>query len=242
MTGTMFTEEAMTGSRRDWGVAFCLAVGVHLAAAFWAQVSLPEGRPALIQLGRGEVLALALLEPSPPAGLPAEVSAPTVGSVPEPEPPSAEPELREEAPVPSSVEVPVPSPVEVLNVARVEVPAAPVAQPQGSGGATTAAETGGSDGAGVSGNVEGLSLASGIRIRYPEGARVRGEEGVTVLRVKVNARGRADDVKMEKSSGYPSLDKAAAAAARRAQFVPGMAGGKAIEGEAVLTFRFRLVD
>ena len=80
-----------------------------------------------------------------------------------------------------------------------------------------------------------------IRARYPLGARMRGEEGVVSVRVIVNAKGRADRVEVTESSRFPSLDRAAVEAVKRARFVT-EGGIPAAGGEAALAFRFKLVD
>jgi len=79
-----------------------------------------------------------------------------------------------------------------------------------------------------------------LRPRYPLGSRIRGEEGVVTVRVRVNALGRADKVDITEPSGYPALDRAAVDAVRRARFI--MEGSAASGGEILLSFRFRLVD
>ena len=47
---------------------------------------------------------------------------------------------------------------------------------------------------------------------YPERSRENGEEGTVMLRVGVSAAGRASEVTVAASSGYPRLDRAAKAA------------------------------
>ncbi len=82
---------------------------------------------------------------------------------------------------------------------------------------------------------------SEIKPRYPFGSRVRGEEGVVKVNVRVNPSGRCDVAEVVESSGFRALDKAALDAVRKARFVA--EGGAAKEGgEVVLTFRFRLTD
>jgi protein TonB len=82
---------------------------------------------------------------------------------------------------------------------------------------------------------------SELRPRYPMGARLRGEEGTVTVSATVSDRGRAEQVSVVKTSGYPALDRAALDAVRESRFV--RYGGEPGEGgEVVLTFRFRLVD
>jgi protein TonB len=56
--------------------------------------------------------------------------------------------------------------------------------------------------------------------RYPNAARAAREEGLVLLRVVVDERGRARDVGIVKSSGHVRLDDAAVTAVRRALFKP----------------------
>jgi periplasmic protein TonB len=56
--------------------------------------------------------------------------------------------------------------------------------------------------------------------RYPPASRAAREEGLVVLRVLVDERGRAQEVSVLKSSGHVRLDDAARAAVRRALFKP----------------------
>jgi periplasmic protein TonB len=92
---------------------------------------------------------------------------------------------------------------------------------------------------GVSGVVR---LQSEIRPYYPLGARLRGEEGVVKVRVRVNPSGRASRCAVERSSGYPALDRAAVDAARRARYVSTRQRARQDEEETTLTFRFRLTE
>jgi protein TonB len=63
---------------------------------------------------------------------------------------------------------------------------------------------------------------------YPGLARKRGQEGTVFLQVFVNADGRVDDLEIEKSSGFASLDRAAAASVRKWSFEPGRRGEERI--------------
>jgi protein TonB len=63
--------------------------------------------------------------------------------------------------------------------------------------------------------------------RYPPSSRAAREEGLVLLRVVVDERGRAGDVTVLKSSGHARLDEAALAAVRRALFKPYLEDGVA---------------
>jgi TonB family protein len=58
------------------------------------------------------------------------------------------------------------------------------------------------------------------RVRYPMAARLAGEIGYPVLRFTVTANGRLRELKIARSSGYPSLDEAGLAAVRRTPLAP----------------------
>jgi periplasmic protein TonB len=56
--------------------------------------------------------------------------------------------------------------------------------------------------------------------RYPPQSRRLGEQGVVVLRVVIDERGRACDIEIESSSGHERLDRAAREAVATAAFQP----------------------
>lgn len=75
--------------------------------------------------------------------------------------------------------------------------------------------------------------------RYPSRALRRGERGTVVLRVQVDAEGRAGDVEIVERSGSRDLDRAAAEAALRWRFQPARdAEGRAIPGYATVPVEF----
>ncbi|OGV70793.1 MAG: hypothetical protein A2283_21800 [Lentisphaerae bacterium RIFOXYA12_FULL_48_11] len=80
-----------------------------------------------------------------------------------------------------------------------------------------------------------------VRPSYPLGARMRGEEGVVVVRVTVSPSGRAENVEIMKSSGYAALDGSAVSAIKKARFVA-KNGGSINGGKVTLPFRFKLVN
>jgi protein TonB len=63
--------------------------------------------------------------------------------------------------------------------------------------------------------------------RYPPSSRATREEGLVLLRVLVDERGRAQEVSVLQSSGHARLDEAARTAVRRALFKPYLEGGVA---------------
>jgi protein TonB len=75
---------------------------------------------------------------------------------------------------------------------------------------------------------------------YPEEARRLRQEGVVLLRVQVNARGRVEGTEVERSSGFPSLDQAAARAVRRWEFEPARRGDTPVASTVTVPVRFQL--
>jgi protein TonB len=77
---------------------------------------------------------------------------------------------------------------------------------------------------------------------YPAAARRLGEEGSVVLRVRVDALGRAEIVEVATSSGSPRLDDAAVRSVQRWRFDPARAGTQAVAGWVSLKVTFRLTE
>ncbi len=75
---------------------------------------------------------------------------------------------------------------------------------------------------------------------YPQIARLRGEQGRTVLRVSVGTDGLPHDISVEVSSGYPVLDSAALSAVRDWRFVPATRGNTPVPAVAEVPVRFQL--
>lgn len=75
---------------------------------------------------------------------------------------------------------------------------------------------------------------------YPPEARRRREEGVVLLRVTVDARGRVETAEVAQSSGSDLLDEAARKAVRRWEFEPARRGRKAVPSTVTVPVRFRL--
>jgi protein TonB len=78
---------------------------------------------------------------------------------------------------------------------------------------------------------------------YPPAARRAGEEGTVQLQVFVLESGRAGEVKVAKSSGFPKLDEAAINEVKRNwRFVPGKEDGKPVSMWHTFAVTFRLTD
>lgn len=78
---------------------------------------------------------------------------------------------------------------------------------------------------------------------YPPTARRLNQEGTVTLLIYVLEDGRVGDVKVEKSSGFPKLDEAAAAHAKRSwKFIPGQEGSKPIASWGRFAVTFKLLE
>jgi protein TonB len=76
--------------------------------------------------------------------------------------------------------------------------------------------------------------------RYPpESQRIR-EQGLVILRVRIDEGGHAKAIEVYRSSGHPRLDEAARRAVARAVFKPYMDGGVARESAAMVPVEFSL--
>jgi protein TonB len=75
---------------------------------------------------------------------------------------------------------------------------------------------------------------------YPLVSRKLNEHGRVMLRVLVNARGGADEVRVEASSGFPRLDDSARETVGRWKFVPAKRGGESVAGWVLIPINFRL--
>jgi TonB family C-terminal domain len=77
---------------------------------------------------------------------------------------------------------------------------------------------------------------------YPEIARKRGQQGLVLLDVEVNERGRPTNVTVRSSSGYTLLDEAALKTIRKWQFTPAQHNGNSTSGKLLLPVEFKLED
>jgi protein TonB len=75
---------------------------------------------------------------------------------------------------------------------------------------------------------------------YPALSRRLREEGQVVLRVFVDANGRANQIQISSSSGSPRLDQAAQDAVSRWKFIPAQRGAEAVGAWALVPIIFNL--
>jgi protein TonB len=77
---------------------------------------------------------------------------------------------------------------------------------------------------------------------YPRSARRQGLQGVVLLAVRVNERGRVESLHVVESSGHAVLDQAALKAVRDWRFRPARAGPLPIASTVEVPVRFTLAD
>lgn len=75
---------------------------------------------------------------------------------------------------------------------------------------------------------------------YPFLSRRAKEQGVVTLRVLVTEAGRAGEIRVETSSGFERLDKAALATVKRWKFLPARQAGKAVAAWVLVPVTFAL--
>ncbi|MEY4764758.1 MAG: hypothetical protein RI907_1431 [Pseudomonadota bacterium] len=75
-------------------------------------------------------------------------------------------------------------------------------------------------------------------LTFPDGEDL-GEYGTVKLRVLVDEKGKAIDVKTLQSSGYARLDQHAVRVIRRARFMPGVSQGETRQAWATVNLHFR---
>jgi len=76
--------------------------------------------------------------------------------------------------------------------------------------------------------------------KYPRIARIRGYQGNVLLDVLVGKNGRVHDLRIQKSSGYPILDRAAISTVKHWLFEPGMTGEGKVDMWVRVPIRFEL--
>lgn len=144
-------------------------------------------------------------------------------------------------PVPE-LDLPEPRPLEKKTTRPSETdlpPSKKVASRSGKrGGGTTAKGQAGS-GLGSGNATAPKPIATRVPV-YPYSARKRGEQGMVLVRVRVNDAGRVESSTLYRSSGHADLDEAAVACVWKWNFAPGESGGRAVGSSAVVRVSFRI--
>ena len=205
---------------RTKGLGLAVAVAVH-AAALAAMWSSAPSRPSL---SHAVPMLVRLIAPPP-------VDQPT--APPKPLPAAKRVERAHEAPRLAPSALPSPAVIEAPVVdsplaLAPALPPEPVPKPQAAPQASTTAP--GFDAA----------YLDNPSPPYPAIAKRAGEQGKVVLRVQVDASGRAEAVEIETSSGSPRLDHAARETVRRWRFVPARRGDQAVAASVLVPIIFTL--
>ena len=83
-----------------------------------------------------------------------------------------------------------------------------------------------------------------IKLEYPKGARLRGEEGDVTLELDITKDGVVGGVRIvdADSCSFDELKQAAVQAVKRARFTPARRGSANVPSTARITLTFRLRD
>jgi periplasmic protein TonB len=87
-----------------------------------------------------------------------------------------------------------------------------------------------------------LKTASRVDPTYPPASRRAGEQGTVRVKVLVDQKGRASQVQVAQSSGFPRLDQAAVDAVRKWRFQAATDGSNAIMAWTQVAVTFKLTD
>ncbi|WP_295991051.1 energy transducer TonB [Rugamonas sp.] len=87
--------------------------------------------------------------------------------------------------------------------------------------------------------VSGVEYLRPPQPNYPQRSRRMGEAGTVILRVLINERGQAEQVLVEKSSGYDALDDEGRSAVQRTLFKPRLEDGKPVAVYALVPINFQ---
>jgi TonB family protein len=115
------------------------------------------------------------------------------------------------------------------------------------GGSGPGSATGTGSGTGTGSDVDAYSeatfnanYATNPKPKYPEAAKSLGWEGNVLLRVRVTADGRSEQVIIHRSSGHKVLDDSAVVAVQNWRFIPAKRGSKAVACTVIVPIVFTL--
>jgi protein TonB len=235
--------------KRELGAGFLAAVGLHALVLFGLRLETPAHPLALSDEPSPVDVSLVAAPPEPapaaptpaePAATPEPVQPPTpirTPDMPTP-PPVAEPTPDEDAiAAPKSTpERPKPMP------RRMAQRAAKPATPHSAAGSAAALGGAGAESRGAaSGRLSSHArYLSNPKPEYPAEARRERQEGVVLVSIEVGANGRAGEVSLGRSSGFPLLDEAAVEAVRRWSFAPAEEAGVPVSSRVEVPVRFSL--
>ncbi|OOC12859.1 energy transducer TonB [Dickeya dadantii] len=246
---------ALSGRRSETWLTLTLALALH--AAVLVPLALRPSAPTLVPPRPLPVtieFAAAPAEATPVEAIPSKITPPEPTpdeSTPDEPPPAVEPPVDEQALTP-----PVPQPTRVNETAAVNTPkpvkpiakkpatprqpAAPAPQ---SVPVNTASTTPAATPAATAPVTPPSASAAYLRNpppAYPDVAINRGWEGTVLLNVQVRPDGKVQTIRLQRSSGYPTLDDAAREAVQHWSFVPARRGDQPESGWVVVPVDFTL--
>ena len=227
---------------------YLLAAAALHGAALWG---FHFGPPAFIadENDPGDSMEVGLVESAEASQATAETT-PEEPLAPEPPPTPPEPEPTPEIPPPPADAIAEPEsmpepPKATPPPAQKPKPkaasrtlAAPKGGPSNARAVTATAGTG--TGTAGAGDAAHATWRNRVKPAYPSAARTAGQAGNVLLMVNINALGQCTGANVYKSSGYPSLDQAALAAARASSFHPRRVAGVPLADTISIPYRFRL--
>ena len=203
----------------SWRRTWALAVAIALHSFAFLLLIAPPAPPKQAEAKKERIVQVNFIEPPPP---------PTPPPPPRPEPPKQPPpKIIQQVTPPPTPPPPAPPPaVEEQSTNAIPAPPpAPPAPPAPPSDITASQD---------------LSYNNQIKPKYPPQAMRQRHEGTVTLLVLVGVDGSVKDVKVETSSGYRELDRAAMDAVRRWRFNAEVKNGQKVEGYARVPVNFSL--
>jgi protein TonB len=180
------------------------------------------------------------LLPLPAATVPFTLIPDAVPPITPPQPPAPKvPELAAPKIVVPVVELPLPTPAQPNTVTTttttVVTETTPPAQTAGTGVTPTATPGTGAGAIDTAAMINGCALPE-----YPKQSARNGDSGIVTLALLVGVDGRVTGSRVERSSGFRELDKAALTALSLCTFKPATQGGVAQSGWAQIAYEWKL--
>ncbi|MDE1463169.1 energy transducer TonB [Spartinivicinus poritis] len=89
-------------------------------------------------------------------------------------------------------------------------------------------------------NAQAKPRCSQTELNYPSRAKRRNQQGEVLVKVELNERGGKESISIQKSSGYPVLDREALKMVKRTQCSPMLLAGKPVESTVIQSVVFKL--
>lgn len=240
---SVWTPEERLSVRRDRWIGLGTAAVLHLALLAGGAGLLTEKAQYGLDLGGNGLEVDLIAAPAPMLEPEAVVE---TAPAPEPEPVETPPVT---APDPDAIALPEPEPA--AAVVSPAPPALPTEQPVLR--AVSADGVYGDGSAPIAGRDATTARATGAIVHgaqphylknpppaYPEASRRAGEQGLVILSADIDAKGRAESVRIKSTSGYERLDQSALRAVKNWKFRPATLGGLPVSSQADIPVRFTL--